>query len=80
MSYFLSEDAAALTVTENITEDEFDNVNQVLALLHRGGGRHEVHHPEAVPEPQADRIGRPRNRLVSEVTNCAPQFSSPSLI
>ena len=56
------EDAAALA--ETISEDEFDNVLQVLALLHRRGGRHEVHHPEAVPEPQAHRIRRPGNCLV----------------
>ena len=59
----LAEDAAAL-LAETLAEDEFDNVIQVLALLHRRGGRHEVHHPQAVPEPQAHRVGRAGNRVV----------------
>ena len=65
LSGFPAEDAAALAETI-VTEDEFDNVIQALELLHRGGGRHEVHHPEAVPEPQTHRVGRPGNRLVRE--------------
>ncbi|GFX93910.1 hypothetical protein TNCV_3412731 [Trichonephila clavipes] len=28
----------------------------VCPLLHRGGWRHQVHHPQAVPKPQAHRI------------------------
>lgn len=35
------------------------------SLLHRRGRRHQVHHPQALPEPEAHRIRRPGYRLVS---------------
>lgn len=34
-------------------------------LLHGRGGRHPVHHPQALPESEAHRLGRAGHRLVS---------------